>query len=128
MEWRLPESEEPSGQGPCSASHSLYRVLDPGLVLFKSPNVVTDRSSYGDMPSNADAALLGKLGYQAKKTGVYRYIYVYIYIYIYIYTHTHTHTTQKRSKGLSGLNQLIHQNLDSSRPEFNFLYSIPLGM
>ena len=90
MEWRLPESEEPSGQGPCSASHSLYRVLDPGLVLFKSPNVVTDRSSYGDMPSNADAALLGKLGYQAKKTGVYRYIYVYIYIYIYIHTHTHT--------------------------------------
>lgn len=39
------------------------RLPGRGLVLSTSPSVHTDGSSYGDMPSSADAALLGTSEY-----------------------------------------------------------------
>ena len=39
------------------------RLPGKGLVLSTSPSVHTDGSSYGDMPSSADAALSGTSEY-----------------------------------------------------------------
>lgn len=53
-----------------------------GLVFLKSPTILTDNFSCRAIPGSVDAALLGKLGYQEKRTGSY--------------TQTHTHNAEEK--------------------------------
>lgn len=57
-----------------------------GLVFLKSPTILTDNFSCRAIPGSVDAALLGKLGYQEKRTGSYTHT----------YTQTHTHNAEEK--------------------------------